>query len=108
MEETFEGLDEYMNLLATTPVESEKFFLITTCLYGKAKKSFKQLVAAHYYTDVLKTNANFGQAKKDLITKLSNHPYPGNDEASYFLNKVKYDYSLVTEGKRTKLRIYLS
>ena len=80
MEETSEGLDEYMELLATAPVGLEKFRLLTTCLYGEAKKLFKQVVAAHYATDVLKTNDNFEQAKKDLITELSNHPYPGNDQ----------------------------
>ena len=58
---------------------------------GEAKNEFQALEASDYSTNVLKNEAGaFAEIKQRLITKLSDHPFPGDRIYVYLTTRVKY------------------
>ena len=61
------------------------------CLSGTAKSDCGDLIEKDYYSVVLKNESGlFGELKKKLITKLSDHPFPGDRIQTYLSMRVKY------------------
>ncbi len=64
---------------------------LQVCLKGEAKNEFKVLEARDYSTNALKNAAGaFTEIKQQLITKLSDHPFPGDQIYVYLSTRVKY------------------
>ena len=64
---------------------------LQVCLKGDAKNEFQALEARDYSTKALKNAAGaFTEIKQQLITKLSDHPFPGDRIYVYLTTRVKY------------------
>ncbi len=58
---------------------------------GEAKNEFQVLEARDYSTNALENAAGaFAEIKQRLITKLSDHKFPGNQIYMYLTTRVKY------------------
>ena len=61
------------------------------CLSGDAKSEYDDLLARDYPNDAERNAAGaFTELKRNLITKLSDHTYPGDRMYTYLMSKVKY------------------
>ena len=88
--ECYEALDELIPRIPGGWTGADKFEELLLCLKGKAKTEAKSIIARDYSTAAQKTNANFEDLKKKLITALSDHPWPGDKMHIFITQRIKY------------------
>ena len=88
--ETYEALDDVMTATPGGWPASRRFQELKFCLRGKARQAYDALVRQDYPTAADKTNANYIELKRKLITTLSDHTWPGNRVHYYLSIKAKY------------------
>ena len=107
--ETYEKLDEVISAIpAPGWTGVDKFRELLLCLDGEAKSESVDLIARDFPNNADKNDAAaFGLLKRDLITKLAEHTYPGNRMHNYLTKKVKY-VRCKTDGRAQEPRKYLA
>ena len=76
--ETYNKLDKVAR--QTQPVwnAARKFTELEACLTGEAEDAYSFLVERDYPNPADKTNANYEELKRHMITHMSDHVLPGN------------------------------
>ena len=78
----------------------DKFRELQLCLEGDAKSECQDLIAHDFPTDQDKNdNQAFELLKRDLITKLADHTFPGDKVHTYLSTKVQYRRCKKEDGR---------
>lgn len=89
--ETYNKLDKVAR--QTHPVwnAARKFTELEACLTGEAEDAYSFLVDRDYPDAADKTNDNYEELKRHMITYMSDHVLPGNKIHKYISDKIKYE-----------------
>ena len=87
----YEKLDDMVNEVPGGWNGVRLFKELQLCLSGRAKDECKDLIARAYPNDADRNAAGtFEELKRCIITKLSDHTYPGDRMYTYLMKRVKY------------------
>ena len=100
MAETLAQLEEIRAASAHGWNAARRFSELGRCLKLKldAREAFDEIVQGDYPDPANKTNANYEELCKKIITKLSDHEYPGDEIMVYLNSHVKYMRCKMTDG----------
>ena len=108
MVETFESLESFMSLFPNPVQGPAKFRYLGLCVVGTAKEHLDRLVSRDYPTDADKTPQAYVECKRNLITSLSCHTFPGDRVATFLLTDIKYIDCKDEHGNQVKPNNYLA
>ena len=89
--ETFDKLDELRNRVTTPWNAGERFRQLYSILTDEARDAYDEIVARDYPNNNDKTDANYEELKRQIITQMSDHVNPGDKIVTYLEQKVSYD-----------------
>lgn len=108
LRETYDGLED---VRAATPAgwpAVARFRELRKCLKAGAQTAYDEIVARDYPTPADKTDANYEELRRQIITKLSDHEWPGDKLRRYIACDIKYERCKTKDGKFRQPNSYLN
>ena len=99
--ETFQKLDDVREAyeMAGTPWNgTRRFYELKHVLIGNARNHYDRIVAEEYPNQADKTDENFEELRRKIITAISDHILPGNKVRTYLTQHIKYTRCKMTDG----------
>lgn len=88
--ESYDKLDELRGRVTTQWNAAERFRQLYSILKDEARDAFDEIVDRDYPNNNDKTNANYEELKRKIITQMSDHVNPGDKIVTYLEQKVSY------------------
>ena len=99
--ECFDKLDDVREAyqMSGNPWNGQRrFYELKHVLIGSARQNYDEIVATDYPTAADKTDANYEELRRQLITSMSDHILPGNKVHDYLSQNIKYMRCKMTDG----------
>ena len=99
--ETFEKLDDVREayLMAGTPWDGpRRFYELKHVLISVARNHYSTIVARDYPDQADKTDDNYEELRRQIITAMSDHILPGNKVRTYLTQNIKYLKCKMSDG----------
>ena len=101
VEETFKPLEDVREAYQATVAPWDgprRFFELKHCLRGNARSHYDSIVSRDYPNAGDKTDANYEELRRQLITAMSDHVYPGEKVRTYLTKHLKYMKCKMEDG----------
>jgi len=101
IENTYEALEKLRTAFAAMGnawTASDRFSWLEDHLRGAALQQFKNIVARNYRNQNQKTNNNYEELRRRVITALSDHVNPGNRVRTMLMQEIHFFRCKMTDG----------
>jgi len=102
IKETYDKLQEVQEMSPGGWNAARRFRELKNALRGKAKEKYICLVQRDYPNAADKTDANYEEVKRQIITKISDHAWPGDEIHTYLSSKAS------TSAARCEMEVIVS